>query len=97
MSEVTAKATRVQRLLEDKDLQQAFTDVESALFERFKSASVTDGATLKDLKLLHLLLDSLKANLHKAIQDGKLEVFEIEQRKKVPYLGDLVKWRKKQA
>ena len=95
MSEVTAKATRVHRLLEDQDLQQAFLDVEKALFERFREAPTEDGDILKELKLMHTLLDSVKANLEKAIADGKLETFNVKQKEGVQFLGDVAKCRKK--
>jgi hypothetical protein len=96
VSEVTAKAVRVHRLLEDQDLQDAFSDVERALFERFRAAPTDNGEILKELKLMHTLLDSVKANLYMAIKDGKLEQFNEDQSENVQFLGDIRKWRKKQ-
>ena len=81
--------------MEDQDLQDAFSDVEKALFERFREAPTEDGEGLKKLKLMHTLLDSVKANLYRAISDGNLERFNEDQQENVQYLGDIKQWRKK--
>lgn len=95
MSEITAKADRCQRLLNDPDLQQAFEDVRQAILQGF---SETPPSKTEQLVLwrerLHLL-DSVKANLERAIEDGFIERFHAKEQERPPYLGDLLKWRKK--
>ena len=96
MSETTARADRVARLLEDPDLKQAFRDVRDAILRQFQEIPPSESEQLlKCRERLHLL-DSLEANLKRAIQDGKLERLRVEEQKKPPFLGDLLEWRKKQ-
>lgn len=97
MSDVTARADRVARLLEDPDLKQAFRDVRDAILRQFQEIPPSETEQLlKCRERLHLLT-SLEKNLERAIQDGKIERLRDEEQKKPPYLGDLMKWRKKQA
>ena len=95
MSEVTDKAQRVQRLLEDENLIQAFQDVRGALHGKFEQTPVDDGDTLLDIRKMLHLLDSVWANLERAVEDGQLEEANIEQGK-VRILGDK-KWLKAQS
>tara|TARA_R100001443_G_C3277023_1_gene159440 strand:- start:92 stop:376 length:285 start_codon:yes stop_codon:yes gene_type:complete len=94
MTDVTAKADRCSRLINDKDLKQAFVDVRNAIYETFEQCPVDDGETLVRLKQRLHLLDSVWANLERAVADGKLEAHRIEEQGKVSYLGDI--WQKKQ-
>ena len=94
MEDKIAKATRCEKLLNDPDLKQAFQDVRDALHQRFEKTSVSDGDTLLDIRKMLHLLDSVKANLTAAIEDGKLEEFRMEQQKKA-HLGELLSWNRK--
>ena len=91
MSDVTAKADRCHRLLNDPDLTQAFQDVRDAIHQQFERAGY-DPDILVGLKHNLNLLDSIVANLELAIENGKLEAYSEEQ-KKVSFLGDL-RWNK---
>ena len=90
-------AERVERLLNDPDLKQAFLDVKNALLDAFSKCPTTDAETMLDIRKRLHLLQSVEANLYRAIEDGKLEDFRIEDQKRPPMLGDLVKWKKKQT
>lgn len=92
---MTAKADRVQKLLDDPELQQAFQNVRKALHEAFDHCKVSDTETLVDIKKRLHLLDSVEANLHEAIRDGHLEDFRAVEQEKPGFLGDITKWRKK--
>lgn len=94
MEDKISKATRCEKLLNDPDLKQAFQDVRDALHQRFEKTSVSDGDTLLDIRKMLHLLDSVKANLTAAIEDGKLEEFRMEQQKKA-HLGELLSWNRK--
>lgn len=94
MTDITAKADRCKRLLDDPHLQQAFQDVRNAIHQKFEECSPDDGDTLIKLRQRLHLLDSVWANLERAVNDGKLERFQ-EAQKKVAFLGDK-KWLRDQ-
>ena len=89
-----AKGNRIERLLANKDLQQAFEDVEAALFNQFREIAPSDRDGLHLIKERLHMLNSLKANLQSAIQDGKLESYQTSQ-ENTPFLGDLNQWQPK--
>ena len=93
MEDKISRAARCAKLLEDPDLKRAFQDVRDALHQRFEKTSVSDGDTLLDIRKMLHLLDSVKANLVSAIEDGKLEEFHVEQQKK-RHLGELLQWNR---
>ena len=100
MSQVTERADRCKRLMEDQDFKDAFQLVENSLVEGFKQVSreqVSDnGNILNEIHLTLHLLQSVKDKIAQAIRDGEVEVFNIEQDRNVaPYLGDVTAWRKK--
>ena len=87
---MTAKADRIQRLLNDPDLIQAFEDVRDALHKGFEQTPPSDVEQLIGCRYRLQVLGSVKANLLQAIEDGKLEDFN-EQDEQSP-LGDLDAW-----
>lgn len=95
MSEVIAKADRCKKLLEDHDLRQAFTDTKNAILRGFSETPPTNGEQLIEWRRRLLALKSVEENLKQAIKDGQLERFRALEQEKPPWLGDLVKWRKK--
>ena len=76
---MTAKSDRVARLLEDPDLKQAFTDVRDALHQAFANTPTDDAEALVNIRKYLHLIDSVEANLIRAIEDGHLEDFRAEQ------------------
>ena len=90
------KGNRCQKLLDDKDLQQAFTDVEDAITLKWKQAPIEDRDGQQKLRLSLHLLQSVQANLKQAVEYGKLEAYRLEQEKAgVSYLGDI--WHRKKS
>ena len=90
---MTAKADRIKKLVDDEDLQKAFDDVRLAIHNKIDDTPIRDTDGLVSLRLMLHLLESVKANLMQAINQGKLEDFQAQD--KVSFLGDL-KWAKKQ-
>jgi hypothetical protein len=93
VSEVTAKADRVERLLNDRDFKQALEDTRNAILQRFSETPPSQTEQLVECRKLLHLLDSVEANLKQAIRDGKLEVFTHEQQK-TGFLQEL-RWKKR--
>ena len=93
---MTAKSDRCERLINDPDLKQAFEDVRMALHQAFAECPTNDSEAMVDIRKRLHLLDSVEANLHRAIQDGKLEDFRAVEQEKPPILGNLVQWRQRQ-
>ncbi|MHC4702266.1 MAG: hypothetical protein ACYTFQ_16995 [Planctomycetota bacterium] len=93
---MTERSDRIQRLLDDPDLKQAFQDVRDALHQAFEMTSTTDAEKMLDIRKRLHLLESVEENLIQAIRDGKLEDFNAAEKERPPFLGDLVKWRMKQ-
>ena len=88
-----SKADRCKALLNDPDLQQAFDDVKAAIFDKFAQIKPSDTEKLVECRRILQILDSVKANLYRAIEDGKLAQYNEEQAK-FPILGDLKLWKR---
>lgn len=86
---MTDKGDRVHRLLTDPDLQQAFIDVRDAILDRFSKTPPSNTEQLVECRRLLQLLESVEANLKRAVSDGKLEDFRVQQDERPPFLGDL--------
>ncbi len=92
---MTGKSDRIQRLVDDPDLKQAFQDVRDALHYKFATAPIDDSKGMTDIRNMLHLLDSVEANLGQAISDGKLEDFRAKEDELPPHLGDIKKWKQK--
>jgi len=91
------KGNRCNKLLDDKDLQQAFQDVEDAITLKWKQAPIDDREGQQKLRLSLHLLQSVQANLVEAVKQGTLEAYRLEQEKSgVSYLGDKL-WHRNKA
>ena len=76
---MTAKADRIERLVADPDLQEAFKTVRERYRDLIEETPLSESEALLDVrKMLHLLRD-VEETLHTAIQDGHLEDFRAEQ------------------
>jgi hypothetical protein len=92
---MTAKADRVQKLLDDPDLKDAFNCVREKYRDMIEETplSTKDDEALHDIrKMLHLLRE-VEQNLHNAVQDGHLEDFRVVEDEKHSILGGLVGWQ----
>ena len=81
---MSEKAERCQRLIDDPDLKEAFTNVKQSFIDAMLTAPVDDKDGLMELKKLVNLLDKVEEELHKAIRQGKKEQHMAEQ---PPFLG----------
>jgi hypothetical protein len=97
MTDITAKAARVERLLADEDLQKAFTDTRDAILQRFSQIPPSEAEQLVECRRLLQVLQSVEKNLYRAIREGELAEFRAEERKQSPFLGELWWNRKKRA
>jgi len=70
---MTGKSDRIQRLVEDPDLKQAFVNVREYLVEMFLRTDSEDGTALMDIRRRINSLDAVEKDLHLAIEDGHLE------------------------
>lgn len=61
------------------DMSHYFDMVEVAILDKWKTSPVGDEKGQHELRLMIKLLGDLKANLHTAIQTGKLAKIQIEQ------------------
>ena len=89
------RAIRAERLLNDEDLKQAFSDVKKAIHDQWEKAPLRDEQGAHELKLMLKLLSDVRANLVRAVADGKLEAVEQEQKKHgvISFLGDMANGR----
>ena len=76
---MTAKADRVRALLEDKDLQEAFDNVEREIYALFKETQPSDKDGLQRCRMKLEALEALRANLSYAVQEGDYEDSKAEQ------------------
>ena len=94
---MTDKSDRIERLLEDEDLKEAFENVKKALLSAFTSCKTDDAERMVDIRKRLQLLELVEQNLRTAIKDGQLENFRVIEQKRPPFLGDLSRWRKNKA
>lgn len=76
------KGQRVERLLNDPDLNEAFEVVELSLWEEFKGLRTQDTEAMSQIRLALFLLEKIKTSLEQAITDGKVEKSLLEEKEK---------------
>lgn len=88
---MTAKSDRVQKLVNDPDLAEAFESVRQYYRDLIEECPIDDDTALLDVrKMLHLLQD-VRSHLMQAIQEGELEDFRSQEQQ--GYLEDLINGR----
>ena len=92
---MTEKSDRVQRLMDDPDLKEAFANVRDRLLSAFSSCDCNDTEMMKDIRKRLFLLDLVEKDLMSAIQDGTLEDFHMAEQERPGFLEDLTKWKRK--
>lgn len=89
---MTAKSDRVQKLVTDPDLAEAFENVRQYYRDLIEECPIDDDTALLDIrKMLHLLQD-VRSHLTQAIQEGELQDFRSEQEGQ-GFLEDLINGR----
>ena len=93
---MTAKADRVERLIKDPDLQDAFKVVREFWRDKIEETPLhsKDGdEALFDIRKMLFLLRSVGEALQTAIEDGHLEDFRVKEQEGKGILGSIEKWR----
>lgn len=73
------RAQRAERILNDPTFDEAFKLVSAAIHEQWESAPIRDKDGAHELKLMLKLLGDVRANLERAIADGKLAAHELQK------------------
>lgn len=66
------RGIKADALLNDPILSEAFAGVREAILRQIEQAPIRDRDGVHELKLMLKLLADVRANLNKAVQDGKL-------------------------
>lgn len=91
-SEQIARGVRAKSLLEDPLLIEAFELAEKAILDKFRSAA-NDEHVVRSKQLL-TALTLVKRVLEQALTDGHVAQRTLEDQKRgIPFLGDIRKWR----
>jgi len=92
-----ARGKRVAKLLESKELKQAFDNVENAYTDLMKEIKPSDIIGLMVLKERLHLLRVVEEDLYSMVRDGRVASSQLAEDERPPYLGDILEWRMKQA
>ena len=71
------RAVKAQALLEDPELQEAFSAVREALLKRIEECPIRDREGVHELKLQLKLLSDVRANLQSVVNTGKVIEYRI--------------------
>lgn len=83
------RADKAHKLLNDAEFIAAFANTRQAIFDQIERTPLRDDEGLKHLRLCLKLLNDVRANITAALNDGKIEQFNIEQQKReVAQLSD---------
>jgi hypothetical protein len=77
------RAERAQRIINDEVFKESFESVRQALIQKFEAAPVNDADGMVKVRLCLKLLNDVRANLEAAIRDGKVEEFNIQEKKRL--------------
>lgn len=77
------RAEKAQRILDDEIFKESFESVRQALLQKFEAAPVGDADGLMKVRLCLKLLTDVRANLEAVVRDGKLEQFNIQEKKRL--------------
>ena len=77
------RAQKAERILNDEIFQEAFESVRQALLQKFESAPVGDTDGIMKVRLCLKLLSDVRANLDAVLRDGKVEEFNIQEKKRL--------------
>jgi hypothetical protein len=77
------RAEKAQRILDDELFKESFESVRLALLQKFESAPIGDADGIMKVRLCLKLLTDVRANLEAVIRDGKVEEFNIQEKKRL--------------
>lgn len=75
------QGAKAEKLLKDETLAEAFENVRQAIFQKIEQTPLRDHEGLADLRRMLKLLRDVRANLERALRDGKLAARELEIQK----------------
>lgn len=78
----TERGDKAKRLLEDPVLKQAFADVRARIIAEFENAPLRDQEGIFNLRLMLKALNDVRANLERAVRDGRLERIRMEEKQR---------------
>lgn len=77
------RAEKAQRILDDELFKESFESVRQALLQKFETAPVNDADGMVKVRLCLKLLNDVRANLETVVRDGKVEEFNIQEKKRL--------------
>lgn len=77
------RAQKVERILTDPLFIEAFENTRQAIFQKIENTPIRDAEGLANLRLSLKLLNDVRANLTHALNDGKIEQFRLEEKKRL--------------
>lgn len=90
LQEQLSRGIKAERLLTDEMFVEAFNSVEQAILQKWRDAPIRDTEGQHELKLMHKLLQEVKAVLEATITDGKLAGEELKRQNSK--LGFITSW-----
>jgi hypothetical protein len=77
------RAEKANRILNDEIFKESFESVRQALLQKFEAAPVGDADGIMKVRLCLKLLTDVRANLEAVLRDGKVEEFNIQEKKRL--------------
>lgn len=77
------RAEKAQRILTDPIFVEAFENTRQAIFQKIEQTPIRDDEGLKHLRLSLKLLQDVRANLTAVLNDGKIEEYRLEEKKRL--------------
>jgi hypothetical protein len=75
------RADRAKSILNNPTYQESFDLVRQAIIDQWETTPIRDRDGAHELKLMLKLLGDVRANLERAISDGKLAAHELDRRR----------------
>ena len=92
---MTAQSDRIKKLLDDKDLNEAFESVINAIHTGWANTPPTDADMQAEWHRRLFTLNSVKENLRAAMENDQYEDYLEAEKEKPATLGDILTWPKK--
>jgi hypothetical protein len=77
LREISTRAAKAEKLLQDETFSGAFNSVRAAIFERWESCSIEDKESAHELKVMLKLLNDLRGNIEMAVHNGRMAANEL--------------------
>jgi hypothetical protein len=77
------RAQKAERILTDPLFAEAFENTRQAIFHKIEQTPIRDAEGLANLRLSLKLLQDVRANLTQMLNDGKIEQYRLEEKKRL--------------